>query len=195
MEGRITIENESAPAYQVWLRTWGIRITVVIVLAISSVYTFHKVSYALTHESTDDAFLEGVVVPISSEVKGQVTKVLVDDNQYVKKGDVLLEVFQEDFSRVVQTKESSLARFGAEKQELQATIKAKIMGLARVRADMDAAGTDAALAEKDLKRSTELRKKEVISQSQYDQAEARFKDTAGQESVGKRSSVRDRSGY
>ncbi len=175
MEGRITIENESVPAYQVWLRTWGIRIAVVIVLAISAVYAFHKVSYALTHESTDDAFLEGVVVPISSEVKGQVTKVLVDDNQYVKKGDVLLEVFQEDFSRVVQTKESSLARFGAEKQELKATIKAKIMGLARVRADMDAASTDAALAAKDLQRATDLRKKEVISQSQFDRAEARFK--------------------
>jgi membrane fusion protein (multidrug efflux system) len=175
MEGRITIENESAPAYQVWLRTWGIRIAVVIVVALSAVYAFHKVSYALTHESTDDAFLEGVVVPISSEVKGKVTKVLVNDNQYVKKGDVLLELFPEDFSRVVQTKDSSLARFGAERQELQATIKAKKMGLARVRADRDAASTDAALAEKDLQRATELLKKEVISQSQYDRAEARFK--------------------
>jgi membrane fusion protein (multidrug efflux system) len=175
MEGRITIENESAPAYQAWARTWGTRIAIVVVVALSAVYAFHKISYAITHESTDDAFLEGVVVPISAEVKGQVTKVLVDDNQYVKKGDVLLELFPDDFSRVVQSKESSLSRLTAEKQELQATIKAKTMGLARVRADMDAASTDQALAEKDLARASELRKKEVISQSQYDQAEARYK--------------------
>jgi membrane fusion protein (multidrug efflux system) len=174
MEGHITIENESAP-YQVRLRTWGIRIAVVIILAISVVYAFHKVSYALIHESTDDAFLEGVVVPISSEVKGQVTRVLVNDNQYVKKGDVLVELFREDFSRVVKTKDSSFARFRAERQELQATIRAKKMGLARVRADMDAAGTEASLAEKDLQRATKLLKEEVISQSQYDRAEARFK--------------------
>jgi membrane fusion protein, multidrug efflux system len=175
METRITIENESASERQARFRTWGIRATVVVLLAASGAYAFHKLSYALDHESTDDAFIEGVVVPISSEVKGQVTKVLVDDNQYVKKGDVLLEVFPEDFSRVVQSKESALGRFGAEKQEQQATIQEKIMGLARVRADRDAASTDAVLAEKDFQRAAALLKQEVISRSQYDQAEARFK--------------------
>lgn len=178
MESRIAIENESATSYQIWTKTWGIRATVVVVLAICAVYAFHKISYALSHESTDDAFVEGVVVPISSEVKGQVTRVLVADNQYVKKGDVLLEVFQEDFSRVVQTKEDSLGRLAAEKEELRASIKVKTMTLARAKADVDTAETDAALAEKDLKRATDLRKEEVISQSQFDQAESRAKSMA-----------------
>lgn len=174
MEERITTENEPIAGNQAWARIWGIRAVIVIALVICAIYAFHKISYAMSHESTDDAFLDGVVVPISSEVKGQVTKVFVEDNQFVKQGDALLEVFQEDFTRVVQTKESSLARLSSEKQELQATIKMKTMELARVRADMDATSTDAALAEKDFQRATELRKKEVISQSQYDQAEARF---------------------
>ncbi len=175
MEERIITENESGPGYQAWARTWGIRTAVIIALAICALYAFHKISYAMTHESTDDAFIDGIVVPISSEVKGQVIKVLVDDNQYVKQGDALLELFQEDFLRVVQTKQSSLARLSSEKQELQAAIKVKTMGLARVRADMDAVSSDTALAEKDFQRAMELLKKGVISQSQYDQAEARFK--------------------
>lgn len=178
MESRIAIENESVPGYQIRARTWGIRAAVVVVLALCSVYAFHKISYALSHESTDDAFVEGVVVPISSEVKGQVTRVLVADNQYVKKGDVLLEVFQEDFSRVVQSRESSLGRLAAEKEELRASIKAKTMSLARAKADIDAADNDASLAEKDLKRATDLRKEEVISQSQFDRAESRAKSMA-----------------
>jgi membrane fusion protein (multidrug efflux system) len=178
METRSTIEKESVAERSLSLRTWGIRAAIVVLLAIAAAYAFHKLSYALTHESTDDAFIEGVVVPISSEVKGQVTRVLVQDNQYVKKGDILFEVFPEDFSRVVQTKESTLARYGAEKQEMQATIQEKIMGLARVRADRDAANTDAALAEKDFQRATALLKQEVISQSRFDQAEARFKAAA-----------------
>jgi membrane fusion protein (multidrug efflux system) len=178
MESPIAIENESAPGYQIRARTWGIRAAVVVVLAICSVYAFHKIAYALSHESTDDAFVEGVVVPISSEVKGQVTRVLVADNQYVKKGDVLLEVFQEDFSRVVQSRESSLGRLAAEKEELRASIKAKTMALARAKADIDAADNDAVLAGKDLKRATDLRKEEVISQSQFDQAESRAKSMA-----------------
>jgi len=175
MKEHITTENESVPGYRAWSRTWVIRTAIVLALAICALYAFHKISYAMTHESTDDAFIDGVVVPISSEVKGQVTKVFVADNQFVKKGDALLEVFQEDFSRVVQSKESSLARLSSETQELQATVKMKTMGLARVRADLDASSTDAALAEKDFQRATELYKKEVISQSQFDQAEARFK--------------------
>jgi len=178
MEGRITIENESTAGYQTWAKTWGIRAAIVIALAVSAVFAIHKISYSLAHESTDDAFVEGVVVPISSEVKGQVTKVLVADNQYVKQGDALLELFQEDFSRVVQTKESSLARFAAEKQELHAAIKVKTMALARAKADMDVAENDAALAEKDLKRATELQNEEVISHSQFDQAESRAKSAA-----------------
>jgi len=175
IEERITTESGSAHRYQAWTRTWGIRAAVVIVLAMCALYAFHKISYAMIHESTDDAFIDGVVVPISSEVKGQVTKVMVIDNQYVNEGDALLELFQEDFARVVQTKESSLLRLISEKQELQAIIKAKEMGLARVRADMDAANSDTTLAEKDFQRARELHKKEVISQSQFDQAEARFK--------------------
>ena len=178
MESRIAMENESAQGYQTLAKTWGIRAAVVVVLAVCSVYAFHKISYALAHESTDDAFVEGVVVPISSEVKGQVTKVFVADNQQVKKGDILLEIFPEDFSRVVQTKESSLAKLAAEKQELRATIKEKTMSLARAKADLDAAENDVALADKDLKRATDLRKEEVISQSQFDQAESRARSMA-----------------
>ncbi len=178
MESRIAVENESAQGYQAWAKTWGIRAAVVVVLAVCSVYAFHKISYALSHESTDDAFVDGVVVPISSEVKGQVTKVFVADNQQVKKGDILLEIFPEDFSRVVQTRESSLAKLAAEKQELRATIKEKTMSLARAKADLDAAENDAALANKDLKRATDLLKEEVISQSQFDQAESRARSMA-----------------
>jgi membrane fusion protein (multidrug efflux system) len=51
------------------------------------------------------------------------------------------------------------------------------MTLARVRADLDAVETSVALAEKDLKRSSELRKQEVISQSRFEQVESRYKST------------------
>jgi len=70
-----------------------------------------------------------------------------------------------------------MSRISAEQQETHALIKVRTMALARTRADLDGIETSAALAEKDLKRATELRKKEVISQSQYDQAESKAKDT------------------
>ena len=155
------------------LKTWGFRAVVVILLAAGAVYTVHKVTYSLAHESTDDAFVEGIVVPISSELKGKVVKVLVTDNQAVKAGDVLLEIAPGDYTNMVQAKEDASSRLSAEQQETHAAIKMKTMSLARAHADLEAARTTAALAEKDLQRSTELLRKEVISQSMYDQAESR----------------------
>ncbi len=177
MEGQLAVE-EDVEQSRISTRMWAIRAAVVVVLIIVGVYAFHKVSYALSHESTDDAYVDGVVVPISAEVKGRVTKVLVTDNQYVKKGDVLLELFPEDYNQVLQTKESMLSRLSAERQELLASLKAKTMALARVKADLAAAATDAALADKDFLRAKELLKEQVVSQRQYDQAESRKKSTS-----------------
>jgi membrane fusion protein (multidrug efflux system) len=45
---------------------------------------------ALTHEETDDAYVTGHLHDISARIAEQVTGVYVDDNQRVKKGDVLV---------------------------------------------------------------------------------------------------------
>jgi membrane fusion protein (multidrug efflux system) len=53
--------------------------------------------YSSFFESTDDAFLEAHVVPISPRVEGHVLKVLVSDNQIVKAGDALVELDSQDY--------------------------------------------------------------------------------------------------
>jgi membrane fusion protein (multidrug efflux system) len=45
-----------------------------------------------THEETDDAYVTGHLHQISSRINGVVTKVLVDDNQFVHEGDVLVQL-------------------------------------------------------------------------------------------------------
>jgi membrane fusion protein (multidrug efflux system) len=170
-----TSELESTPLQGVRMRTWGIRAAIIVCVIAGLAHGTKKISYGLAHEGTDDAFVEGVIVLISSEVKGRVTKVLVSDNQVVQPGDALVEIFPADYGNLVQARQDALSRMRAEYQEIQASIKMKTMTLARVRADLDAAETSAVLAEKDLKRSDGLRKKEVISQSQYDQAESKWR--------------------
>lgn len=58
--------------------------TIVVVLAVVGPRYYR---YAIAHESTDDAFIEGHVIPISSRVASHVARVLVDDNQHGR-GDV-----------------------------------------------------------------------------------------------------------
>lgn len=54
-------------------------------------------SYRKTHVSTDDAFIEGNIHTISARISGTVKTVLVTDNQFVKKGEILVELDPADY--------------------------------------------------------------------------------------------------
>ncbi|HYL81606.1 MAG TPA: biotin/lipoyl-binding protein, partial [Candidatus Acidoferrum sp.] len=69
----------------------------------------HYYRYAASHESTDNAFIEGHIIPISPEVAGHVLKVPVTDNQEVKEGDLLVEIDPRDFEVRVQQARATLS--------------------------------------------------------------------------------------
>ena len=75
----------------------AIMIAAALILLVGISFGMDYYSFAMSHESTDDAFIEGHVIPISPKVVGHVSKVYVDDNQEVKKGDLLVEIDARDF--------------------------------------------------------------------------------------------------
>lgn len=58
---------------------------------------YHGWQYASVHESTDDTYVRGNVHPVSSRINGTVASVLVDDNQQVKKGQLLVKLDPSDY--------------------------------------------------------------------------------------------------
>ena len=87
------------------------------------IYSVVYLMYSVSHESTDDAYVTGVVVPVSAEVKGRVAKVHIVDNQPVAAGAPLLEIFQEDYINMLQEKTQAISRLRAEDQELNASVE------------------------------------------------------------------------
>lgn len=67
--------------------------TIVIIGLISA---FLYWTYSRRFETTEDAFIEGDIVQISPKISAYVTKVYVKDNQFVHKGDLLLELDSKD---------------------------------------------------------------------------------------------------
>src|SRR5580704_10430934 len=57
--------------------------------------------YFGTYESTDDAQVDGHLNAISARINGQVIDVLVNDQQVVKQGDVLVKIDPRDFEVAV----------------------------------------------------------------------------------------------
>ena len=69
------------------------RKTALIVAAIAAaIVTAYYVFDAYTHEETDDAYVTGHLHEIAPRIAGTVTEVLVDDNQLVHQGDVLVKL-------------------------------------------------------------------------------------------------------
>jgi membrane fusion protein (multidrug efflux system) len=75
------------------LKIWSLVIVAAILIVFGTIYFI----YASHHETTDDAYTTGHIHNISSRVTGTVIAVLVDDNQFVKQGQVLVQLDPRDY--------------------------------------------------------------------------------------------------
>jgi membrane fusion protein (multidrug efflux system) len=73
-------------------------------------------------ESTDDAQIDGYIFPVSARVPGYVTRVLVDNNQYVGAGTVLVQLDQKDYEVAVANAKATLANDQASAAALETNV-------------------------------------------------------------------------
>src|SRR5256885_2156274 len=66
-------------------------------------------AYCHNRETTDDAQVDGHITPMASKVYGRVAQVLVDDNQAVKAGQVLVKIDPRDYQAALDQAKASLA--------------------------------------------------------------------------------------
>jgi membrane fusion protein (multidrug efflux system) len=69
--------------------------------------------YFSIRESTDDAQVDGHIYPVSARVGGTVVKVLVEDNQHVAVGTVLVELDTKDYGVALDRTRADLAESAA----------------------------------------------------------------------------------
>jgi membrane fusion protein (multidrug efflux system) len=111
--------------------------------------------------STDDAFIDGRIIRISAQVAGQVARVYVTDNQFVKDGDPLVQIDDREYR--------------AQAGEADAAAKA-----AEVAAENAAA---------DARRAEELFKRQLISRQAYDTAVATARARAAEAEAARKRAV------
>lgn len=85
-----------------------------------------RVFHAWHTVSTDDAYVNSYVTFVAPRVSGQVARVLVDDNNRVKKGDVLIELDPEPYRVQVTIKQAAVDSAQAELVVAQATVRSEI---------------------------------------------------------------------
>ena len=78
--------------------------------------------YLRTYESTDDAQVDVHLYPVSARISGYVIAVNVDDNQWVEKGKVLVEIDPKDYEVAVAQARANLANAQATAQSQNITV-------------------------------------------------------------------------
>ncbi|HEV7891789.1 MAG TPA: HlyD family secretion protein [Pyrinomonadaceae bacterium] len=93
-----------------------------LVLVAALVFGLRYWTYARTHESTDDAFIDGRIVQVSPKVSGYVAKLYVRENQEVKEGELIAELDARDFEARLAAARAALAAGAARQREAQAGV-------------------------------------------------------------------------
>ena len=76
--------------------------------AVALLLVVHVIVKALSIVSTDDAYVNSHVTFVAPRVEGQVARVLVDDNNRVHKGDLLVELDKEPYQVQVALKQAAV---------------------------------------------------------------------------------------
>jgi len=150
------------------------------VIGVIAVYFY--IQYKNTHISTDDAYVDGNIHTIGARVSGTVIKIFVNDNQFVKKGDILLELDPGDYGVRVNETLSGLAAEQAKIPEIGAKIEAAKKQVAEMNAMVQTAKANLELqeatlnqAEIDIRRAESLYKKDAVSKERYEKMTTGYK--------------------
>jgi membrane fusion protein (multidrug efflux system) len=122
---------------------------------------------------TDDAYVRGDLTPLSTKVAGIVRDVKVSDFQAVHKGDVLVELDDDDYlaqvaqaGAAVEGAKSAIENNHRQKQLQQAKIDRALTGVTQAQAEISAAQAGIEAAQADLNRTLpERRRQETLMES------------------------------
>jgi membrane fusion protein, multidrug efflux system len=93
------------------------------VVIAAAVYGIPSIRFVLSTVSTDDAYVNGHVTFVAPRVHGQVARVLVDENNRVHKGDLLVELDKEPFRDAVAVKKAAVDTAQADLEAAKATAR------------------------------------------------------------------------
>jgi membrane fusion protein (multidrug efflux system) len=133
-----TSNNSHRPSHRklIWIIAAGVLVATV-------VFGLPYYRYYMSHESTDDAFIDGHIVAVSPRVSGHVARVYVTDNMQVKAGDLLVELDPADYQVRLDAAQAALeAALAADRSRnfnVDLTRITATAGLSEAQADVKAA--------------------------------------------------------
>jgi membrane fusion protein (multidrug efflux system) len=151
---------------------------VLLLAAYGAFWAFKTWNYGRSHQSTDNAAVDGHIIPVLAKASGYVQRVTVSDNDHVKADSILVQIDPAEYQvRLAQADaELAAARAAAGTAGASGQAQAAVEQASGQRASLDAqiqaAKANETRAKQDLARMEDLAAKQVISKMQLDAARA-----------------------
>jgi membrane fusion protein (multidrug efflux system) len=160
---------------------WFLVIVCVLVLPLAGYYGVKAWRYYSTHVTTDNAYVDVTVAQITPRVSGAVAEVLVEDNWWVKPGQVLVRLDPQEYEVRVADAKAALQKARETVDQLFAAVavaqertKEANAQVAAAQAQLTAGQAEFHQADLDLQRAQELSAQEIIPVQQLDLAKTRY---------------------
>jgi len=108
------------------------------------------------YEVTDDAYVGGDTTALSPQVAGRIAEILVEDNQRVAAGQLLLRIDDRLYRAALQRAEASIGQQQATLRNLDARRQLQMSAIGQAEADIAAKAAGATFAEQELRRYQSL---------------------------------------
>ena len=145
---------------------------VVVVAGLSwAVYDYLVASH---YEGTDNAYVQGNVIQITPQIGGTVQAIMADDTDYVKAGQVLVQLDPADGKVALDQSEAALAQAVRQVRTLYANNGALKAQISLREAEVRKAQSDIARAADDLKRRQSLTRNGAVSGEELNHAQSQL---------------------
>ena len=115
-------------------------------------------------ESTDNAYVQGEITRVSSQLGARVEQVLVRDNQHVEKGQLVVRLEGDDFQLAIERAQAALATREAERLQAQSKLTQQASLIAASEARVASSQASLGRSQIDLSRAQTLRKPGYVSE-------------------------------
>lgn len=146
-------------------------VTTAVILILTGIFL---AIHATFYQSTDDAFVEGRLISVAPRVSGPVINLLVDDNDVVKAGQLLVEIDPADYEVKLHQAEAKLAEAKAQLNVTEKQIDEGSSNVNQSYEDVTSARSKLDFATKDHKRYTDMYKEGIVSKQDYDNSQNQY---------------------
>ena len=119
----ISEQPDAEVARRPFYKRRSVIIIAAVVLVLGTIFGVRYWLYSRSHESTDDAFIDGHIIQVSPKASGYVAKIYVTDNQQVKEGDLIAELDARDYEVKLQQAKAALDAGLAKENEAKTNVK------------------------------------------------------------------------